>query len=346
LEDKVKLTHIDEMNNPAMVDITEKSISKRVAVAEGFITLPPEIFANILNGDISSKKGPVIQTSIIAGTMAVKKTSELIPFCHPLMIEKCSFKHGFLTESYQLKMSCEVHTTGKTGVEMEALTGVQVALLTVYDMLKAISHQMTIGPVSLVKKTGGKSDFKLRGLVLCGGQSSRMGQDKSAMVHFLKPQAEHLADLLSTQCDEVYYSLRADQTQASHLQNYPHIIDTQLTGPGSGIIEAFNRYPNSHWLVVACDMPYVTELSLQELIQNYQTQKVATCFKNPENNLPEPLLAIYSPNSVAQLKSYLSQGKSCMRKFLITHDTKLVEASNSTVVTNWNSPNDIQRIQS
>ena len=193
----MKLTHLDHNNNPAMVDITEKSISKRVAQAQGFISLPPEVFVHISEREIKVKKGPVLQTAIIAGTMAVKKTSELIPFCHPIIIEKCSFTHEFSKESFQLKMTCEVHTTGKTGVEMEALTGVQVALLTVYDMLKALTPHMTIGPVQLVQKSGGKSDFKLRGLVLCAGKSTRMQSDKSAMQHFGKAHAEFLGDLLS-----------------------------------------------------------------------------------------------------------------------------------------------------
>lgn len=339
----MKLTHVDDNNNPAMVDITEKSISHRVAIAEGFITLPVEVFAHIHSGEITVKKGPVLQTALIAGTMAVKKTSDLIPFCHPLMIEKCTFTHNFLPESSQLKIVCEVHTSGKTGVEMEALTGVQIALLTVYDMLKALTPHMTIGPVGLVKKTGGKSDFKLRGLVLCAGKSSRMQQDKSAMKHFGKAHAEFLADLLSDQCDEVYYSLRADQIQDSHLQRYPHIIDTQLTGPGSGILEAFVRYPNSHWLVVACDMPYVDEKSLRLLIDNYRAQKVATCFINPENTLPEPLLGIYSPQSVQPLKEFLSSGKTCMRKFLINSEVQLVAPMDPKVITNWNEPTDIKR---
>lgn len=338
----MKLTHVDELNNPAMVDISEKSISKRVAISEGFITLPVEVFQHIQAGELQVKKGPVVQTAIIAGTMAVKKTSELIPFCHPLMIEKCRFTHEFLSTTHQLKITCEVHTTGKTGVEMEALTGVQVALLTVYDMLKALTPHMTIGPVSLVKKTGGKSDFKLRGLVLCAGKSSRMQQDKSAMSHFGKPHAEFLADLLSDQCDEVYYSVRADQSFESHLQRYPQIIDTKLTGPGSGILEAFARYPHSHWLVVACDMPYVDEKSLKMLIDGYQAQKVATCFQNPENKLPEPLLAIYSPQAVEKLTGFLHDGKTCLRKFLLTHDTQQLTPHSETVVANWNEPQDVK----
>ena len=338
----MKLTHLDHNNNPAMVDITEKSISSRKAQAQGFITLPPEVFTHIYEGEIMVKKGPVIQTALIAGTIAVKKTSELIPFCHPLMIEKCSFTHEFIKESFQLKIICEVHTSGKTGVEMEALTGVQVALLTVYDMLKALTPHMSIGPVQLIQKSGGKSDFKLRGLVLCAGKSTRMQSDKSAMQHFGKAHAEFLGDLLSDQCDEVYYSVRADQTQDSHLARYPHIIDTTLNGPGSGVLEAFKRYPNSHWLVLACDMPYVDEKSLKTLIENYRAEKVATCFKNPENNLPEPLLAIYSPKSVETLKAYQASGKSCMRKFLIKSETHLLTPHDPKIVANWNSPQDLK----
>lgn len=140
---------------PAMVDVADKSPNKRTAVAEVRVELGAEIIARFQNNDLQGPKGPVLQTAIIAGTMAVKKTSELIPFCHPLAIEHCSFQ--ITPDSTGLTILCEVTTTGKTGVEMEAMTGASVAALTVYDMCKAMNKGIRILDLHLVAKTGGKS---------------------------------------------------------------------------------------------------------------------------------------------------------------------------------------------
>lgn len=157
---KQSFTHIDTNNNPTMVNVADKNITKRIAHARGFIEVNSEIMAQLINGDIQTKKGPVFHTAIIAGTMAVKKTSDLIPFCHPLLIEGCKFEIAPVLNENKIQIDCVVDITGKTGVEMEALTGVSVAALTIYDMCKAITHQMTIGEIKLLKKSGGKSDIK------------------------------------------------------------------------------------------------------------------------------------------------------------------------------------------
>lgn len=151
-------THIDTNNNPTMVNVSDKNITKRIAHAQGFIEVNSEIMSQLINGDIQTKKGPVFHTAIIAGTMAVKKTSDLIPFCHPLLIEGCKIEIAPLLNENKIQIDCIVDITGKTGVEMEALTGVSVAALTIYDMCKAITHQMIIGEIKLLKKFGGKSD--------------------------------------------------------------------------------------------------------------------------------------------------------------------------------------------
>lgn len=151
-------THINENNDPCMVNVSNKNITKRVAHAQGTLFLPEEILAKFENGEIHSKKGPVFQTAIIAGTMAVKKTSDLIPFCHPISIEGCELNVE-LNESSKVEINCIVSCSGKTGVEMEALTGVQVAALTIYDMCKALSQKMVIEEVKLLHKTGGKNDI-------------------------------------------------------------------------------------------------------------------------------------------------------------------------------------------
>ena len=138
-----------------MVDIAEKSANRRTAVAEARMMLGAEVMKRLEGGDLKGPKGPVFQTAIIAGTMAVKKTSELIPFCHPLPVEACDFE--ILPEAEGIAIRCSVSTTGKTGVEMEAMAGASVAALTVYDMCKAMNKGIVIREIRLISKTGGKS---------------------------------------------------------------------------------------------------------------------------------------------------------------------------------------------
>lgn len=154
-----EFTHFDGSGNAVMVDISEKQVTGRIAVAQGRILVCKEIFDSIRAGSI--KKGDVLGVARIAGIMGAKKTSELIPLCHPLMLTKCTVDF-FLEDGEQpaVRAVCTVRTDGKTGVEMEALTGVQTALLTVYDMCKAVDKRMVITDVHLSEKSGGKSgDF-------------------------------------------------------------------------------------------------------------------------------------------------------------------------------------------
>ena len=151
-------THLDNKNNPQMVDVSDKGITKRTAKAQAIIEVSEAIISQLEDGDIKTKKGPVFHTAIIAGTMGAKKTHELIPFCHPLGLENC--KINIKVVDQQIIIDSEATVTGKTGVEMEALTAASVAALTVYDMCKALSHDMVIKEVRLIEKTGGKSDFK------------------------------------------------------------------------------------------------------------------------------------------------------------------------------------------
>jgi cyclic pyranopterin phosphate synthase len=153
-----KFSHIDQNNNPKMVDVSNKAISKRTAVAQSYITLPDEVKSQLIDDDIETKKGPVFQTAVIAGVMAAKKTHELIPFCHPLGLENCEVDIQ-ITNDKNIKIQCTCELYGKTGVEMEALTGASIAALTVYDMCKALSHQIIISETRLISKQGGKSDF-------------------------------------------------------------------------------------------------------------------------------------------------------------------------------------------
>ncbi len=150
-------SHLDEKANPTMVDVSEKTITKRVAVAQSIVVLTDEIMANLANGDIQTKKGAVFQTAILAGTMAAKRTADLIPLCHPLGLDSCKFDLKVTDNEVIIKCTCAL--TAKTGVEMEALTGAAVAALTIYDMCKAFSHKIVIKETKLLSKTGGKSDY-------------------------------------------------------------------------------------------------------------------------------------------------------------------------------------------
>ncbi|WP_278249802.1 cyclic pyranopterin monophosphate synthase MoaC [Lysobacter enzymogenes] len=152
------LTHLDRDGRPAMVDVGAKPATARAALARCRVRFPAAVAAQLRAGGMTSKKGAVIDTAIVAGTMAVKRTSELIPFCHPLPIDGCRFAVAWDGDT-SLSIECEVRTTHRTGVEMEALTGATVAALTVYDMCKALSHAIVIGPAKLVAKRGGKRDF-------------------------------------------------------------------------------------------------------------------------------------------------------------------------------------------
>ncbi len=152
------LTHLDDNNRPKMVDVSEKDDTTRVAVASGQISMSQEAYDAIMEN--TTKKGPVIQTAVIAAIMGVKKTSDLIPMCHPLLLSGINCDIEELPQLPGFKLYVTAKLTGQTGVEMEALTGVSVGLLTIYDMVKAIDKSMIISDVQLEKKSGGKSgDF-------------------------------------------------------------------------------------------------------------------------------------------------------------------------------------------
>jgi cyclic pyranopterin monophosphate synthase len=155
------LTHLDRRQRPTMVDIGSKKATQRTAVAEARVKLPPEVAAALRDSGHRTRKGPVFDTAIVAGVMAAKRTHELIPFCHLLPLDNCSIE--IETESDNaLVIQCSVSVHHRTGVEMEALTGATVAALTVYDMCKALSHDIEITSVRLLAKTGGKRDFRRR----------------------------------------------------------------------------------------------------------------------------------------------------------------------------------------
>ncbi|WP_269204234.1 cyclic pyranopterin monophosphate synthase MoaC [Lysobacter silvisoli] len=153
------LTHIDAAGRPAMVDVSAKAATAREATAQCRVKFPAAVAAQLRASGLRSAKGGIVDTAIVAGTQAVKRTAELIPFCHPLPIDGCRLVIDWHDQT-SLRIDCTVRTVHRTGVEMEALTGATVAALTVYDMCKALSHRIVLGPARLLAKSGGKRDFR------------------------------------------------------------------------------------------------------------------------------------------------------------------------------------------
>ncbi len=154
------LTHLTARNQPTMVDVGDKEITRRSATAEARIRLPRSLLLALRKTGHRTKKGPIFDTATIAGVMAAKRTSELIPFCHPIGLDNCELEVS--AASGGIRILCTASVQGRTGVEMEAMTGASIAALTVYDMCKALSHDIEITTIRLLAKTGGKRDFSRR----------------------------------------------------------------------------------------------------------------------------------------------------------------------------------------
>jgi len=150
---------LDKTGKATMVDVSAKEITHRTATARATVFLPDKVLTQLNDGDLQTKKGSVFQTAIIAGIMAAKKTGDLIPLCHPLGMDNCKINIAFNNEQ-EVVIDCMASISAKTGIEMEALMGASVAALTIYDMCKALSHDIIIKEIKLIEKTGGKLDFK------------------------------------------------------------------------------------------------------------------------------------------------------------------------------------------
>jgi cyclic pyranopterin phosphate synthase len=153
-------THLDSDRHPTMVDVGDKTPTKRTAIAEARVRFPASVAAALRENSLRSAKGPVFDTAIVAGVMGAKRTHELIPFCHPLGLENCRITIDLDGDTAVIRCTVSVHH--KTGVEMEALTGASIAALTIYDMCKALSHDIVIGDVRLLAKDGGRSSYALK----------------------------------------------------------------------------------------------------------------------------------------------------------------------------------------
>ena len=189
------------------------------------------------------------------------------------------------------------------------------------------------------------SQAPLMGLVLAGGKSLRMGQDKGAIAYHGIPQREYAAQLLSPFCKEVFLSVRPDQL-GEVSSAFPLLPDTFLgLGPLGAILSAFREKPNAAWLVIACDLPLLHTETLAQLVQERHCGRVATAFQSPENPFPEPLIAIWEPRSYPLLLQFLAQGISCPRKTLINSSIHLIHANDASALTNVNAPEEMAQVK-
>ncbi|ALJ01141.1 molybdenum cofactor biosynthesis protein MoaC [Rufibacter tibetensis] len=185
----------------------------------------------------------------------------------------------------------------------------------------------------------------LNGLVLAGGQSLRMGQDKGAIAWHGKEQRYYAADLLQSYCKEVFISCRAEQ-QPSLEENYQSLPDTFTgLGPYGAILSAFREKPDAAWLVVACDLPLLDATTLQYLVENRATSALATTFESPHDGFPEPLITIWEPKSYPVLLSFLAQGYTCPRKVLRNSDIHLLKPLNPDALLNVNTPEELAEVK-
>lgn len=181
----------------------------------------------------------------------------------------------------------------------------------------------------------------LKGLVLSGGQSQRMGHDKGAINLHGTEQRYHVAEMLTEVCSEVYISCRSEQVEVINT-NYATLIDTFTgLGPFGAILSAFRYDPNSAWLVMACDLPLFDKVALQYLVTNRDSSAFATAYKNEAEGFPEPLITIWEPKAYQRLLSYMAQGYSCPRKVLINSDIKLLDPIDANALTNVNTPEEL-----
>jgi cyclic pyranopterin phosphate synthase len=337
------LTHINKENQPQMVNINQKEITIRNASASSIINIGTNVLLNLTSGDIQTKKGPVFATAIIAGTMAVKKTHELIPFCHPILVEDIKIEIKILDQT-RLKVECTVSCSGKTGVEMEALTGVHVTCLTIHDMCKSMNSEITVEKIGLVSKTGGKKDFKklnheLYALVLAGGKSERMGTDKALINYHGKAQAEYLMDSLAELGIKSFLSCRSEQVSQFNISNEQIITDRFLNfGPLGAILSAMSTYPNVAWLVIASDMPKLNMKHIQNLISERDTDFEACSYFNNERSQFEPLFSIYEPEIYPKMLQSLGEGKTCPQRILFNSNAKRLELETQDFLLNINTP--------
>ena len=189
----------------------------------------------------------------------------------------------------------------------------------------------------------------LYGLALVGGKSQRMKKDKGSLDYFGKAQGQHVYDLLDNFCDKTYISIREEQSNLNYLNGMEgHCLPDKFLnmGPLGGLLTAFHKHPEASWLVLACDLPYVSKENLEQLIQGRNYFKKATCFKNPEKGWPEPLCTIYEPGAIKAFHQYLSLGVVCPRKVLMNLPHEVLDVNSELVLQNINTPEGYKEVKS
>lgn len=201
--------------------------------------------------------------------------------------------------------------------------------------------------IKLISERMEESRPPVKGLVLAGGKSVRMGRDKGEIEYHGKSQRTYAADLLASHCEEVYISCRPDQIGELEVkEKYPLLPDTiSGLGPYGAILSAFRQDPNAAWLVIACDLPLVDETSVKHLIDNRSSKNIATAFHNETTGFPDPLFTLWEPKSYARLLHFLSLGYSCPRKMLINSDSHVIEPRDQNVLSNVNTPEDLEKVR-
>ncbi len=364
------LSHLDSQGRARMVDVSQKSETTRVATAESIVRLPSELAQMLRDGDPRvQKKGSVLAVAELAGIMGGKRTSELIPLCHGLNLEHLDVTISWATHmTNTLLVSTTARSNGKTGVEMEALTAASIASLTVYDMCKAVSHDIILEGPRLLHKSGGKSlvsrpsrdtplqgesqqtakgpSAPLWGLLLAGGRSSRMGRDKAWLPALQRafperPSWQHLTHLMRSVTQRQFVSCRADQAKDFQKQNAFVLVDSENDrGPAWAIVEALELLPEESsmgLLVLACDLPLLDEAALQHLANCRNPRMLASSLCKP-GGLPEPLIAIWEKAAQKPLMNFLKEGGHCPRKFLMQHDHQSVPVLSEHWIFNANTP--------
>jgi molybdenum cofactor guanylyltransferase len=249
-------------------------------------------------------------------------------------------------EGDEAVIRCSVAVNHRTGVEMEALTGASVAALTVYDMCKALSHAIVITETRLLEKHGGKrevaSPAPLYGLVLAGGWSTRMRRDKAALeIHGGASQLAWSYALLERHCERVFVSVRPEQRVDRVRAGFPQIVDGEAgRGPIAGIVAAQSAHPRAAWLVLACDLPFVDDAVLARLVAARQATRPIVVYRSTNDGLPEPLCAIYEPESAAAVREAIAAGRHCPRKLVIASGVPLLEQT-SPALGNINTPEEL-----
>lgn len=356
-----------------MVSVAEKGSTQRTAEAEAFVRLPESVKIALEqqagSSDLKTAKGSVCAVAEIAGILAAKRTDELIPLCHSLPLQHVSVRvnWGCLDGQTALHILTSATTTASTGVEMEALTAASVAALTVYDMCKAQSHEMEIIGPRLLRKSGGKSEFrrpsrnqertsphgfqgelvfaeKIWGLLLAGGLSRRMGQIDKAWLPDLWsadpiPIWEGLLRHLQNVTAHSWVSVREESAQEFRVRGADVLADLhEGQGPAVAICEALKRIPeNAALIVLACDLPLFSPQALSYLLEKRDPGSYASTFCS-EDELPEPLVGVWEKRSLSALSAFLESGDNCPRKFLTQVPCHLIRPPNADWIFNANTP--------